>query len=118
MNTYNIIDADIIQSNMMNNTEVIKQMISMFLGQGKEDFKALQELVENKDFAGIKSKAHHIKPTMEYIGASSLRYQFQELENLVTSGAAYTDLKSHFTIMERDFNEAMEELEDYASTLS
>ena len=118
MNSYTIINPAFIQSNMMNNTAVIKQMISMFLGQGMEDFRALKEMVENKDLSGIKSKAHHIKPTMEYIGASNLRLQFQELENLASTDTAYNDLKDHFTTMEKDFLEAMKELKHYASTLS
>lgn len=115
---YKIINPDFILSNMMNNVDVVKQMIGMFLGQGMEDFRGLKQAIGKEDYTEIKSKAHHIKPTMEYIGASNIRLQFQELESQAAANAAFADIQQIFTKLEQDFNLAMEELEAYASTLS
>ena len=115
---YKIINPEFIMSNMMNNVDVVKQMIGMFLGQGKEDFQELKQAIGKEDDTEIKSKAHHIKPTMEYIGASNIRLQFQELESQAEAKAAFSDIQQIFTKLEKDFTLAMEELEDYASTLS
>lgn len=115
---YKIINPEFILANMMNNVDVVKQMIGMFLGQGQEDFQELKQAIGKEDYAEIKSKAHHIKPTMEYIGASNIRLQFQDLESQAAANVAFADIQQVFTKLEQDFTLAMEELEDYASTLS
>lgn len=115
---YKIIKPSSLLESMMGNLDVVKQMISMYLNEGRQDFQDLKTAVDNEDYVEIKSKAHHIKPTMEYIGASEIRLQFQELESLATSKAPTTQIHTHFHNLEREFNAAMQELTDYASTLS
>lgn len=117
MNPYLIINPDSIQENMMNNTEVIKQMIPLYLGQGVEDFKALEVAIESQDHADIKSKAHHIKPTMQYLGATALRMKFQDLEDKAGGQGPMADILNLFEIIRNDFQLAMAELEDYQTKL-
>ena len=117
MNPYLIINPDSIQENMMNNTEVIKQMIPLYLGQGVEDFKALEVAIESQDHANIKAKAHHIKPTMQYLGATELRMKFQDLEDKAAGEEPIADIQNLFETIKNDFQLAMAELEDYQSKL-
>lgn len=117
MNHYSIINPVSIQENMMNNIEVIKQMIPLYLGQGVEDFKALEVAIESQDHSDIKSKAHHIKPTMQYLGATDLRMKFQDLEDKAAGEESMADILDLFKNIKNDFHLAMAELEDYQTKL-
>ncbi|WP_156307011.1 Hpt domain-containing protein [Sphingobacterium endophyticum] len=118
MNPYQIINSESIQENMMNNMEIIKQMIPMFLGQGVEDFNALEAAIETQNHDEIKSKAHHIKPTMQYLGATDLRLKFQKLEDDAAKNTPMQDLSLQFQAIKKDFELAMDELRDYQIKLS
>lgn len=117
MNPYQIINPDAIQENMMNNTEIIKQMIPLYLGQGVEDFKALEAAIDSQDHGDIKSKTHHIKPTMQYLGASNLRMKFQDLEDQAANKEPISGISTLFQEIKNDFHLAMQELEDYQTKL-
>lgn len=118
MNPYRIINPETIKSSMMNNMDMVKQLISLYLTQGKDDFKNLEQVINEGSLSDIASKAHHIKPTMEYIGASDLRLAFQGLEKAARENTAMEDIKALYFTIKTDFDIAMSELEDYASTLS
>lgn len=72
MKRYTIIHPDNLERNLMNNMEVVKQMVNLYLGLGHQDFAELQQAVVEGEFDSIQNKAHHIKPTMAYIGAAVL----------------------------------------------
>ncbi len=117
MSTYQIINPTTMLASMMGNIDVVKQMIPMYLGQGQDDFQALVDAVHKEDLVEIKAKAHHIKPTMEYLGATALRLKFQELENLSQEGADIVAIRTLFNEIEEDFGLAMQELTSYQATL-
>jgi len=113
INNYTIIKVDTIESTMTNNKEMIKQFISLYLTQSRVDFQAIKTAIDKKDHAEISSKAHHIKPTMEYIGASDLRIKFQELETLGKQKAEITVISEIFTKLEKTFEILLQELNSY-----
>jgi len=117
MNPYQIINPQSIQENMMNNTEIIKQMIPMYLGQGVEDFKSLENAILSQNHEEIRLKAHHIKPTMQYLGAQELRLKFQNLEDSSASNLSITEITQLFEEIKIDFEKAMIELKNYQSSL-
>lgn len=117
MNTYQIINPEMILSSMMNNVDIVKQMINLYLTQGIEDFQGLENAVNEQANETIKASAHHIKPTMEYIGASDLRLKLQELEHLALSNDNPPAISALFLEIKTDFQKAMKELEDYYQTL-
>lgn len=118
MSDFKIINPDVLKSSMMNNMEMVKQLIALFLTQGKVDFQTLENAVNEKNYLEIASKAHHIKPTMEYIGASNLRIQFQDLEQKARTKASIKEIEEAFAVLKRDFNTAMLELETYSTSLA
>ena len=107
---YKIINPESIQQSMMGNTEMIKQFVQMYLSQTPADFEALSLAVNNKNHQAIKDAAHHIKPTMEYIGASQLRADFQELENLGKDLACVDLIVEKFGALKPKFDLMLEEL--------
>lgn len=116
--TYQLIKPEIIQSSMMNNTEMIKQFLELYLIHTPVDFKNLTVAVLGKNKDDIFQYAHHIKPTMEYIGAFEMRVNFQELETLAKSNASMEKLEDTFTNIESQFNLLMTELASYSESLT
>lgn len=114
---YTIINTEVIESTMMNNHEMIKQFISLYITQSPIDMQAVENAIADGDPKEISSKAHHIKPTMEYIGATDLRMKFQELENLGKERAdleiiktLYAQIKSVFDILLIELNAYNEQI--------
>ncbi|MFZ4260787.1 Hpt domain-containing protein [Sphingobacterium sp. HJSM2_6] len=118
MSTYQIINPEMILSSMMNNLDIVKQMINLYLTQGVEDFQNLEQAVNQNNNETIKASAHHIKPTMEYIGASDLRLKMQQLEQLALSNENSLPIHSLFQEIKVDFQKAMQELEAYYQTIA
>jgi len=110
MKEFEIINPTIIRQSMMNNETMVKQFVDLYLSQCPIDFKALIDSIEQKDVQAISQAAHHIKPTMEYIGASDLRISFQELEKLGQRNAPFTELLSKFEEIKPRFSLMLEEL--------
>jgi HPt (histidine-containing phosphotransfer) domain-containing protein len=116
--TYQLIKPEVIKSTMMDNAEMIKQFLELYLLQTPIDFENLALAVSNENKADIAQYAHHIKPTMEYIGASDMRANFQELETLAKSNAPMEKLEDTFTKIEGQFSLLMTELASYSERLT
>ncbi|GGH14076.1 hypothetical protein FAZ19_07805 [Sphingobacterium alkalisoli] len=114
---YQIIKPEIIQSAMMNNVEMIKQFLELYLLHTPLDFEKLTQAVSKKNKVDIAHYAHHIKPTMEYIGASEMRINFQELETLAKSDVLVEELEDTFTTIGKQFDLLMTELQSYLESL-
>ncbi|MVZ64300.1 hypothetical protein GQF61_00405 [Sphingobacterium sp. DK4209] len=117
MSKFKIINPEVLKSSMMNNMEMVKQLINLYLTQGKVDFETLQSAVEARDLQEVASKSHHIKPTMEYIGATDLRILFQELEQKAKKNEPSDVIEETFSRLKKDFDTAMIELEAYSTSL-
>lgn len=110
---YKIIKPSIIQSSMMNNDAMIKEFVELYLRQCPIDFQSLTESIKAKDPYAIRSAAHHIKPTMEYIGATELRIDFQELENLGKEGLHFDQIETKYKDISVKFDLMLNELKDF-----
>lgn len=81
---YKIIDPQIITNNTGGNPSLAKQFIELYLIQLPKDWDDLQKAITESDLQKIKDRAHHIKPTMEYIGAIGMRIAFQKMEDMAS----------------------------------
>ncbi len=118
MNSYTFIQPDLIKSNMFGDEQMIKTFIGMYLTHCRSDFDNLIAAVHRRDVPEIGSKAHHMKPTMSYIGARELHVQFQEVESAARNGTDVSIILSLFEHLERNFEVMMRELDHFYSTLS
>ncbi|MFZ4863716.1 Hpt domain-containing protein [Sphingobacterium sp. Mn56C] len=114
---FKLINPQEITAAMMDNNTLIKQFVEMYLFQSPIDFQALQQSIKNENKQSIADHAHHIKPTMAYIGAKTLQNNFQELEDLGKSGAEMTIIRDKFQRVHTDFNCMLKELADFNKTL-
>ncbi len=114
---YHFINPDLIHKTMLNDTNMVRQFVDMYISQCPADFQKLIESVEKEHFRNVADAAHHIKPTMEYIGATALRIDFQELENLARQEEVFTDIREKFEYIQAKFRELMEELRVFREEL-
>ena len=114
---YTVIDPVAIQQNMMQNKELIRQFLQLYLVQIPVDFDALTKAMTSGQQIDISSKAHHIKPTMEYIGATKLRAELQELETAAKNGVNIHALQELFRPLEKQFTRLLSEISTYLEKL-
>lgn len=114
---FKIINPSAISANLMDNKIVIKKILALYQTQTPIDFEELRKAILAQDHAEIASKAHHIKPTLGYIGASSLHSLFQELEYAGKSQEPMQNIQVKFALIEAEYNILMEEINLYISSL-
>ncbi len=114
---YKIINPVVIRQSMMNNDNMIKQFIELYIIQSPVDFENLKKAMSEKNHTIICAAAHHIKPTMEYIGASELRINFQELERLANQKENMDKLDQKYDEIKPKFELLIQELKEYISKL-
>jgi len=101
----------------MNNLAIVKQFLSLYQTQIPIDFEDLRKAVESADHKEIANKAHHVKPTLGYIGASSLHAKFQELEYAGKNKEDMASIILKFNILEHEYELLMEEINQYLSSI-
>jgi HPt (histidine-containing phosphotransfer) domain-containing protein len=108
--SFKIINLDTINQSMMGNKELIKQLIDLYIVQSPTDFKALEDAIISGDIEVIQRRAHHIKPTMQYIGADNLLQHFQILETKAKERASITEIEDLFYQIKPKFLLMLDEL--------
>lgn len=101
----------------MDNKAIIKQFLGLYQTQIPLDFEDLRDAVLAEDHTEIASKAHHIKPTLGYIGASSLHTKFQELEHAGRNEDSIRTINHKFSLIEEEYNTLMDEINRYLETI-
>ncbi|NGF58091.1 Hpt domain-containing protein [Parapedobacter sp. SGR-10] len=114
---YRHLNPDTIRKAMMDNDDMTRQFVDMYILQCPSDFQQLIENVNNGYLQGTADAAHHIKPTMEYVGATALRIAFQELEDLARRGEDNGMIRKKFEALQANFDELMKELQDFRERL-
>ncbi|UIR56636.1 Hpt domain-containing protein [Sphingobacterium sp. SRCM116780] len=114
---YKHIKSAIIEQNMFSNSDMIKQFVGLYCTQTPLDFEKLEKAVLQQDYKGIGDAAHHIKPTMEYIGASHLRDHLQKIELLAKEMNDINSIQIEFLSLKPQFEELYTELEHYEKSL-
>lgn len=108
--TFQIINPETINQSMMGNADLIKELINLYIVQSPQDFNALEESIAMGNPALIRERAHHIKPTMQYIGAQDLLQDFQALENMAKNGTSLTEINLLFQKIKPKFSLMLHEL--------
>lgn len=115
---FKIINLEAINQSMMGNSALIKELVDLYIMQSPIDFQALENAISVGEYPLIREKAHHIKPTMQYIGAGELLQEFQQLENLAKEKTDLSTIKNKFQEIEPKFSLMIEELNQLASSFS
>lgn len=98
---------------------IIKEMITLFLNQTPKDLAKLGQNIVEKDWEGTHRMAHHMKPTLGYVGAEGMRREFEQIERMAKLPEVPVDELSHrFQMLSPRFETLFEELNVYRDRLS
>ena len=73
---------DYLQDLSGGNTQLIKEILQLFIQQTPPDIESLVTYIQQEDWEKAYKQAHHIKPTLAYVGANDMRGELQEIETL------------------------------------
>lgn len=86
---------------------IIIEMIQLFLTQTPGYLKSLSAYIADKDWENTHSMAHHIKPTLAYMGAEDMRRVLLRVEQIARTGtvdeaeltAIFQELEKRFVVL-------------------
>lgn len=83
MNEMNFEHADLayLMDLSSGNTQLIREILELFIKQTPPDMELLSTYIKQKDWENAYKQAHHIKPTLAYVGANQMRQELQEIED-------------------------------------
>jgi len=64
------------------NIQLIKEILELFIKQTPPDMDLLATYIKQEEWEKAYKQAHHIKPTLAYVGANGMRAELQEIETL------------------------------------
>lgn len=114
---YKHIKPEAIAENMFHNADMMREFVALYQTQTPIDFNKLLAAVENEDFKSISDAAHHIKPTMAYIGATHLKDALQEIELLAKENQDLSQIQAEVHVLTPQFEELYLELQQYYTHL-
>lgn len=98
---------------------LIMEMIQLFLRQTPGYLERLEDHIQEDDWPNTQSMAHHIKPTLAYMGAENMRKSLIRIELLAKEEPVHTEiLKSEFAELMERFDVLFKELEEHLSFLT
>jgi len=96
---------------------IMREMVHLFVTQTPFHLEQLAGFIENRDWENIRSMAHHIKPTLSYMGAENMRMILQEIEKMAEEKRDYDQIVADFIPLRQRFEVLFVELADYLATL-
>ncbi len=99
------------------NPQLIREIIQLFIKQTPEDMELLSTYIKQGEWEKAYRQAHHIKPTLAYVGANQMRQELQEIESLAKNRQDLHSLRDRFDKLTPRFNTLYKELETYLATV-
>ncbi|MBK1439440.1 Hpt domain-containing protein [Parapedobacter sp. ISTM3] len=99
------------------NTQLIKEILELFIKQTPPDIELLSSYIQQNDWEKVYRQAHHIKPTLAYVGANGMRQELQEIENLAKNRQGLDLIPEKFNALLPRLETLYQELKTYLETL-
>ncbi|GGC33986.1 hypothetical protein GCM10011386_27600 [Parapedobacter defluvii] len=110
-------NMDYLQDLSGGNTQLIKEILQLFIKQTPPDIALLASYLEQGDWEKAYKQAHHIKPTLAYVGANGIRAELQEIETLAKNRQDLNQLPAKLNTITPKLEILYEELSAYLQTL-
>lgn len=115
--SYTIIDPQCIINNMYGNDAMLKQFIALYLEQTPKDIHAIEQASLRHDQLALKKAAHHLRPTLQYIGAIGLYEDIKKLELATEDATPWRSIEKLLEKIKPQLKVLLDELEHYNYTL-
>lgn len=99
------------------NTQLIREILELFIKQTPPDMELLSTFIQEENWEKVYKQAHHIKPTLAYVGANELRQELQEIENSAKNRQHLHTVAANFAAMLPRLEALYGELNAYLKTI-
>lgn len=99
------------------NPHIIREILELFIKQTPEDVKLLAAYIEQAHWEKVYQQAHHIKPTMSYVGAEAIRAEIQEIEDWAKNRNKLDKLPEKFHALQSRLDTLYRELNGYLESI-
>ncbi|PPK99225.1 Hpt domain-containing protein [Parapedobacter indicus] len=99
------------------NTQLIKEILQLFIKQTPPDMELLASHIHQEDWEKVYKQAHHIKPTLAYVGANGMRAELQEIESLAKNRQDLNQITAKFDALAPKLEILYGELNVYLQTI-
>ncbi len=99
------------------NTQLIKEILELFIKQTPPDMELLATYIEQEDWENVYRQAHHIKPTLAYVGANGMREELQKIESLAKNRQDLDSIAQHLSALLPRLEALYGELNAYLRTI-
>lgn len=104
---YKVIKPEIIYHFFENDHQMINEMLDLILQTNIHDLRNLLPYFEQKEFLQVKKRCHKSKPSMSYLGATSVRRTLETIEK---------DVENKFITNYPQLLDQLQELEEEMKT--
>jgi|SRR5690606_3750681 len=99
------------------NTQLIREILELFIKQTPSDIELLATHIAQEDWESAYKQAHHIKPTLAYVGANQMRQELQEIEDDAKHRKSVGAIAAKLAVMLPRLDVLYGELNAYLKTL-
>ncbi|MFC3199256.1 Hpt domain-containing protein [Parapedobacter deserti] len=110
-------NMDYLQDLSGGNTELIREILELFIRQTPPDMERLAAYIQQGDWEKVYKQAHHIKPTLAYVGANEMREELQKIETLAKNELELDTVYGKFCELLPRLETLYDELKAYLKTL-
>ncbi len=98
------------------NPHLIREIVGLFIKQTPADMQLLSTYIQEGEWEKAYKQAHHIKPTLAYVGANVMREELQEIESHAKNRQDLHLLQDKFNRLIPRLDTLYRELELYLET--
>lgn len=99
------------------NTLLIKEILQLFVKQTPPDMELLGSYIQQGDWENVYRQAHHIKPTLAYVGANGMREELQVIESIARNRQDLDSITEKFNALLPRLEALYGELNAYLRTI-
>ncbi len=104
------IDLSYLEEVTGGNTDIIKEMLELFLSETPQQIQLIQEKCKLKEWQGVSAEAHKLKPTFLYVGLQESNEKLTKIEHGARNNQNLDELIELINSVEREFNSTKPEV--------
>ncbi|OFZ00668.1 MAG: hypothetical protein A3K10_03525 [Bacteroidetes bacterium RIFCSPLOWO2_12_FULL_31_6] len=114
-----IIDLDYLKKLSGGNTQLVVDMIKLFITEINIEIKLIEKGIVDNDFTLIKASIHNIRGVIHYVGLDKIvKKDLLEIEKLTINHLDTLEIELLFSKTNKQFKRAIDELNDWISLLN
>ena len=114
-----IIDLDYLKKLSGGNTQLVVDMIKLFITEINIEIKLIEKGIVDNDFTLIKASIHNIRGVINYVGLDKIvKKDLLEIEKLTINHLDTLEIELLFSKTNKQFKRAIDELNDWISLLN